>query len=226
MLLLLNGFKLIFTGNTEKISRHFCKIKWIKTSQHNRNTRLLHEEQVYTVYPILTTGLVWPCFKNQSTIICAAFPPIKCSIQPLFKLKENIFSHRVKLLGHVLVDQRWVWFERAITSKWRFVAKSESQVGTSPLPLSSETQEVRRMDGKSSAKARLTLGSGVSAALMENGYCSSYFYIIPLWFVQCLIQLFSFGVNVTTIVHKQQQWCENKITHYIKIMLLIHWTMK
>lgn len=158
------------------------------------------------MYPISTTGLLWTSLKNQSTIICAIIPPAKCPIQPLFwptrgacdtwhstphslevftsKFTNALNRKRIFRLGETVNqnDESEEWF----------VTDCKSQVGTSPLSSSSETQEVRRMDGKCSAKTRWEVGSLglVSAAVMKNGCCSSYFIVM---LIQSFAQPFPSG---------------------------------
>lgn len=60
-----------------------------KISDHNRNRLLLHVGQVYIVYPILTTRLVWPCIRNQSTIICAIVDSVSVQSSIFFNYKGS-----------------------------------------------------------------------------------------------------------------------------------------
>lgn len=119
MLQLWDGFKCVLQEIVRKCEE--LSLKYNAWSYQNRNT-----------------GLVWPCFRNQTTIICAVILPIKSPIQPFFffwNYKEvndtwhlipqlytstciNVNRHTPsEIVMALLVSQRWVWFKWVITFK-------------------------------------------------------------------------------------------------------------
>lgn len=77
---------------------------------------------------ILTTGLVWLCFWNQSTVICVVILLIKCPLQLFFNskgvndtaatlhLRHAHKNHHApgEMIMALLVSQRWAWFKWVI----------------------------------------------------------------------------------------------------------------
>lgn len=115
---------------------------------------------------------------------------------------ENLFSYRVKLIVDMLIDQRWVWF------KWVITFKERLRVNPRWAHLYFHYPQRHRKSGEWTERALPrdtgSLGNGVtragvSAALIENGYRSSYSYIISLW---C-----SFRVSLSCFL-----WCQNLVT--------------
>lgn len=169
-----------------------------------------------TVYPIWTTGLVWLCFKSHSTIICTVNPPSKCPILLFFLTTIGRERHLTQTEKHIFTPSAIV---RACAYLLKMIQMShfrdewltsESQVGTSPLPL---IVGWHRKSGEWTERAlprhiglwemgSLGLGSLLHTVLLHN-------HIVIL--IQCLIQLFPSGQTQPTIVHKQL---------YIKIMLI------
>lgn len=201
-----------------------------------------------TVYPVLTTGLVWPHFRNQSTIICAVIPPNKCPIQPLFKLRGTLdiwyhtfWSQLSTSTRTHLPNRKHIFTPRATV---RACARRLSQIRTSHrfqrddswLPANPKWAHLHprhpprhRKSGEwtesdlprhSGTLGNGITGSGVSAALIESGCCRSCFYIITRW---C-----SFEVSFSSFLWAQcSQQKQIKLRHNdIKlIMLVIIWTI-
>lgn len=183
MLQLWDGFKCVLQEIVRKCE--VLSLKYNAWSYQNRNT-----------------GLVWPCFRNQTTIICAVILPIKSPIQPFFfflKLQGSEWHLTFDTTTlHLYVHQckpthtKWNCYGPARQSKMSLIQMSHHFQREHSWPtenprwahLHSRHPLRQRKSGEwtESALPRHTgtlgngvTGSGVSAASMENWYCSSYF---------------------------------------------------